>query len=194
MYCLERSEKMDKSEIYRILNDAYFPETCDEKEVLEYLPTVLHNCQVFVDVGASLGQYTFFANKYLRGGEIFAIEADPIRFEELKRNCEKWESSSGNALTAIHAAVSDNDGQTTFYTTRSNVSGGLFKHDIAHQAVEWSECIVDCITLDTLFKDSSPDFVKIDVEGSEFQVLSGARRILSEGKARFLVEMHPIFR
>jgi len=83
---------MDKDRIYEILKKAYFSEEKDEKEIIENLPVVLRGVKIFVDVGASLGQYTFFANKYIREGQIFAIEPDPIRFEELKNNCHKSES------------------------------------------------------------------------------------------------------
>jgi hypothetical protein len=31
-----------------------------EKEVINSLPYLLRNAEVFVDVGASIGQYTFF--------------------------------------------------------------------------------------------------------------------------------------
>jgi FkbM family methyltransferase len=181
---------MDKNEIYRNLNKAYFSEERHEKEVLDHLPVLLEGVRVFADVGASLGQYTFFANKHLQGGRIFAIEADPIRFEELRNNCQKWEFSSTNKLTALHAAVCDKDGKTAFYVTNSSVSGGLFTHDIRHQAVDWQEIVINCFKLDTIFRDCSPDLVKIDVEGSELRVLRGAIRILRKGKTKFLVELH----
>ena len=182
---------MDKQEIYRILNEAYFSEECHEKDVLDHLPALLGGVKVFVDVGASLGQYTFFANKHIQGGQIFAIGADPVRFEELKENCRKWESesASNNKLTALHAAASDLDGKTMFFVTNSNVSGGLFKHNAA-QAVDWHEIIESCYRLDTLFGDRGPDLVKIDVEGGEPRVLRGATAILREGKAGFLIETH----
>jgi FkbM family methyltransferase len=181
---------MDKNELYRILNKAYFSDARHEREVLDHLPVLLEGVKVFVDIGASLGQYTFFASQHLQGAQIIAIEADPIRFEELRNNCQKWGVSSTNKLTTLHAAVCDNDGEITFYTTSSNVSGGLFAHDVRPQAVDWEGIVVDSFKLDTLFRDRSPDLVKLDVEGSELRVLRGATRILTEGKTKFLIELH----
>ena len=43
----------------------------------------------------------------MTNGKIYAIEADPIRFKELERNCKKWERMSSNKIIPIHAAVSD---------------------------------------------------------------------------------------
>jgi glycosyltransferase involved in cell wall biosynthesis len=61
-------DTVNKNKIYETLNKCCFSENCHEKEVLEDLPKILDGVKVFVDVGASLGQYTYFANKYMQGG------------------------------------------------------------------------------------------------------------------------------
>lgn len=180
---------MEKNEVYKILNEAYFSEEKHEKEIIDDLPSLLEGVKIFVDIGASLGQYAFFVNKYIQQGQIFSIEPDPIRFEELERNCRKWESLNNNKVIALKAAVSDEDGVVTFFTTNSNTSGGLFSHNVAAN-VTWSEITVDSLRLDTLFKNQSPDFIKMDVEGAELRALKGATNILRKGKARFLIELH----
>lgn len=190
---------MEKSQIYEILNEDYFSEEKHEKEVIDNLHVLLSDVDIFVDVGASLGQYVFFANEKMReGGRIIAIEADPIRFEELERNCRKWESLSNNKLTAINGAICDRDGKIKFYTTKTNISGGLFKHEISQSVldncrfdiVNWNEIIVNSFKLDTLLCDCIPDLIKVDVEGVELRLLKGTTRILSIGKTKFLIEIH----
>ena len=98
---------MEKEQIFQGLNKAYFSEEMHEKSIIEHLPELLKSAKLFIDIGASLGQYTYFANKVMLGGEIIAIEADPIRFEQLKHNCQKWEFESGgrNRLTPVQAAA-----------------------------------------------------------------------------------------
>src|SRR5215831_10961753 len=53
---------------------------------------------------------------------------------------------------------------------------------------------VAAISLDDFFfsdgRGEPPNLIKIDVEGGEFQVLSGARRLLSEFRPRILCEIH----
>jgi FkbM family methyltransferase len=181
---------MDKEEIYRVLNKAYFSENCDEKEELQRLAPIVARAKCFVDIAASLGQYTNFANRHMTGGEIYAIEADPIRFEELERNCGKWAKESDNRLYPIHAAVSDIDGVTGFFTTNSNVSGGLFIHPVKSENVQWQEVEVRSITLDRYFGNKFPDFVKIDIEGGELRALHGAKWLLTECKPLFFIEVH----
>lgn len=190
---------MQKEKVYEILNESYFSEDRHEKDVIDRLSVLLAGARVFVDVGASLGQYTFFANKVMKKGRIIAVEPDPIRFEELARNCDKWRSLSDNELIAVNAAASDKeDGKIRFYTTQTNVSGGLFVHEVKPallkaseiEALRWEEILVESCTLDTLLAGRIPDIVKIDVEGAELRVLRGAKNLLRAGKTKFLVELH----
>jgi FkbM family methyltransferase len=187
---------LEKEQIYKILNEAYFSENMDEKYVLKHLPDLLKAVRIFIDIGASLGQYTFYVNQMMHHSKIYAIEADPIRFEKLKSNCTQWQKNSTNQIECIKGAISDSDGKLTFFSTESNVSGGLFKHEIAEKNLpgdkktEWTEIEVDSFTLDNKFKDQLPDLIKLDVEGSELRVLKGCKKILQEGNCVFLVELH----
>jgi FkbM family methyltransferase len=181
---------MERQQIYEILNQAYFSADPHEREILDHLTPLFQETTFFVDVGASLGQYTYFASQQMKAGRIYAIEADPVRFDRLRENCQMWAAASGNQITAISAAACDQDSDLTFFTTQSNASGGLFPHAVAGEPVAWHEIVVAGRKLDTLLKGGSPDFVKIDVEGVELRVLRGAAQILKAGKARFLVELH----
>lgn len=181
---------MKKEEIYASLNRAYFSENSDEQGILDRLAPMVKECKCFLDIGASLGQYTRYANELMTNGTIFTIEADPVRFEELERNCAKWSEGSSNRLVPVHAAVCDNPGDITFFTTNSNVSGGLFPHPVKSDGVEWEEITVPGITLDDYFKETVPDFIKMDVEGGELRALKGARRILDEKATTLFVEVH----
>lgn len=181
---------MRKEETYATLNEAYFSEECHEKEILERLPRLLAGCRYFVDVGASLGLYTRAAARCMRRGRIVAIEADPVRHEELARNAVLWAAETGIPIEALFAAVGSTPGEVTFYTTNSNVSGGLFPHTV-RTPVDWQEIRGPCTTLDDRFADDPPDFVKVDIEGGEYRMLLGATRLLDQHRTAFLIEIHP---
>ena len=181
---------MERQALIDTLNRAYFSEERHERALLDRLPRLLAGVRVFVDVGASLGQYTYFASRVLRDARIVAVEADPVRFEELARNAATWARETGNAIHAVHAAVTDVSGPVRFLSTGSDVSGGLFAHPVSGDAPAWTEIEVPGVRLDDLLADASPDFVKVDVEGAELRVLGGARRILAEARARWLLEVH----
>jgi FkbM family methyltransferase len=53
---------------------------------------------------------------------------------------------------------------------------------------------VDMVTLDEdLIDVEDIAFIKIDCEGYEYQVLSGAKRIMEEDRPFLLVELHPVY-
>lgn len=180
---------MEPTEIYAVLDEAYFSDHPHEEAVILHLGRLLSGASVFADVGASLGQYTRAASRLLRGATLVAVEADPIRFDRLRSNCATWGQETGNDIRAVHAAATDEQGQVTFYTTGSNVSGSL--DEVAIPAGARREPItVQAVTLDSLFPDRAPDVVKIDVEGAELAVLRGASRLLAGGIRHVLVEVH----
>ena len=186
---------METEALYQVLEQQYFGTNMQERLEIDHLPQILHNVSLFVDVGASLGQYTFFANKSLKGARIVAIEADVFRYQHLSEAAANWEKLSSNQIQVIHAAATDKPGKVEFYSAPENASGGLF---VSHRgnsgfsgSSQWTKTEVDCVSLDSVFKDCKPDFVKMDVEGAEYRVLLGAREILKEGNCRFFVEVHP---
>jgi FkbM family methyltransferase len=180
---------MDKTDIYATLNDAYFSSDPDENAILASLPLLLKSASVVVDVGASLGQYTKAMAHAFSGGEIWAIEADPIRVEELRRNCARWSAETKNTIVVKHLALADRSGDVPYFVTNSDVSGGLTKHETP-RAVDWEEITIPSASLDDLFPIRPPDLVKIDVEGAELTVLEGATRILAAPSTTFLIEIH----
>ncbi len=181
---------MDKQRVYELLNGAYFSDNCHEKEVVENLGELLNDGDTFADVGASLGQFTFFANRQMRGGRIVAFEPDPIRYEELSRNCALWAGDSRNMIIAHPFAVCDHDGPESFFTTHACLSGGLFARE-TDDGTEFHKIDAEGATLDRLFPDDHPALIKVDVEGAELRVLRGAEKILERGESQLLLELHP---
>lgn len=179
------------------LRRVYFSAGADEQEVLRALVPQLRRARFFVDVGASLGQFTEFASRTMPAGRILSVEADPLRAAELEKECRTWQPQSKPRLEVVHAAATDHDGVVRLSVTDSTVSGGLFRHPLEHvsstaaAAVRWREVDVPARCLDTLCHGDMPDLVKIDVEGAELRVLKGAVAILERGVTRFLVEIHP---
>jgi FkbM family methyltransferase len=187
---------LDREDTYKCLEQRYFSPQMDEAAELAAFPEQIKSVNVFFDVGAAIGQYTKAANERMRGGHIFAFEADPVRFERLKENCARWEKSSTNKITAIHAAVCDKDQPISFLTPEDSLrSGGLFIPGPPEQTKknDWLKLSVQGISLDTFCETNklTPDLVKIDIEGAEYRALIGAKKILRTQHCRFLVEVHP---
>jgi len=187
---------MNKKEVFSKLENAYFSKDMHEKYIIRRLPSLLGDGKFFVDISASLGQYTHHINKIMTQGKIIAVEADPFRFERLSENCRKWSDESSNSIDCISAAVSDEEGRIAFYVTDSQISGALYRHSLHYiskelsKTVNWREIEVDAIKLDSILQDRTPDLIKIDVEVTELRVLRGARKLIKRGTTLFLIEVH----
>ena len=109
----------------------HFSKDALDKAEFERFPALLEGVQRFIDVGASHGVFTYHANRILKNAQIIAIEADPERLAILKSNAEKWSAESSNKILCINAAASDErdreaSPETTFFTTGTQISGGMF--------------------------------------------------------------------
>jgi len=178
---------MDRDQVFAYLYRTYFGEGTKEKEEIAQLPQMLEGCRLFIDAGASLGQYTFHANRILSGARIIAIEADPERYAELAKNCAQWQAEGRNTITTINAAVGDGTERVRFFVTHSQISGGFFPVTERSDAYEPIE--VPQVRLDDFHEPGVRTFVKIDVEGGESRVMRGATAHIASGETSFLTEI-----
>jgi FkbM family methyltransferase len=134
---------------------------------------------VVVDVGAHIGRYTLAAAT--TASRVVAIEPDPANFTALTRNVEL--NRFRNVLL-MNCAVSDRAGPRTLHLARGPNRG------MSSLELGWREAgnsspqesvEVSCDTLDRVLAPADLkriDWLKVDVEGHEVQVLSGASSTL----------------
>jgi FkbM family methyltransferase len=130
---------------------------------------------LFIDVGASIGFITVRAAR--RARHVIAVEPHPIRFAHLQRNIEL----NGLAnVTCFNCALGAEEGMATLY----DVDPSLGPHplDASTRPGRGHRYEVPMHRLDDLVTDDA-QFVKIDVEGDEPNVLAGARRLLESHPA-----------
>ena len=170
----------------------YFGKNAFDLAEFERFEKTLEGVRQFIDVGASHGVFTYHANRVLDNAIIYSIEADPERFNILKKNAEKWSAESTNTIHCINAAASDEedrqtDGEIEFFTTGTQISGGLFS--VSERSDDYKPIKIPLICLNDLHKDGLKTFIKIDVEGAELRVMKGASKFIESGKVRFFTEV-----
>jgi len=152
-----------------------------------------------VDVGAHMGRYTITSSKSVgASGLVIAFEAHPYNFRILQHNLKLNKLKNVIALNwAVYSKKSrlklylpDEDlGYTMHHSLMTNYLSTKYNKDIERRYVE-----VESDTLDNLLKSraiTKVDWMKIDVEGAEYEVLKGAKEILSANKPMsILVEVH----
>ena len=137
---------------------------------------------VVVDVGAHWGLYSLTAGA--RGAKATALEPSAYNASLIRRNVRL---SGLETIDVRQVAVGDTIGETVFheYPGRSfgrSMMGGAVAQEFTRPTRVASE------TLDSFGADAT--LVKIDVEGSEAAVLSGANRLLAGARPTILLEVH----
>ena len=155
----------------------------------ELLKSHLRLGDCFFDVGAHTGFFILVASRFVgSSGNIIAFEPDPENAATLRKNLSK------NGLTQvvlIEAAAWSSTGQTIF-EREVGISNRTRGH-IPHESNSDSVINVPAICIDDVVFERGyprPNFIKLDVEGAEWQALHGACRVLSEVKPKLLCEVH----
>jgi FkbM family methyltransferase len=168
---------------YSIAVDGYY-----DLPIVRVIQQLLKPGMTFVDVGAHVGQYSLLASGLVgREGTVHSFEPEPETFALLQHNvlinglhnvqpirCALGESFKD---VELYVARPDNIGQTSLRQP-NNFSGVQIK--------------VQCRTLDDYAEEHGMDrinLIKIDVEGAEFDMLLGARGVLSRNpKPHIIIE------
>jgi FkbM family methyltransferase len=133
------------------------------------------------DVGANIGLFAFVSAHLAGGsGKVFAFEPDVWLVQLLRRSASIQPSSSA-AVQIIPAAIAKTSDLRTFnIALRSRATNSLAGYGHHTGGIAEQQTVVT-VSLDWLAERLPlPDVVKIDVEGAELSVLSGAVGLLKE--------------
>jgi FkbM family methyltransferase len=146
----------------------------------------LRSGATFVDVGAHAGYFALLAAWCVGpSGHVYAFEPDPVNCDILRRNVEL---NGFHNVVVEQLAVAGASGRRSLYRSPKNTGDHRLAPEAGREAVE-----VEAVALDAYWRSRGPvDFVKIDTQGAEAEVVSGARRLLaSSPQARVLLEFWP---
>jgi FkbM family methyltransferase len=149
--------------------------------------------QTIFDVGGFEGIHTiFFADRAGADGQVVTFEPDPVNYQKILKNVQI------NGLTnvvVLNLGVGDHPGHLEFAYPRDRGRGSANQETLEHYG---SDPHIQRVTLPVTSIDSelqlharpAPDFVKIDVEGLELQVLDGMADTVSRFKPKIFLEIH----
>jgi len=116
-----------------------------------------------MDIGANIGLTTNYFSKF---GKVYSVEPAQASFDCLSKLIE----TNGINAVPIKYAISTKNGEATFYHNEKNSTANSLSKNIADTNVTE---IVQTRTLGDLFKEykiDHVDFMKMDVEGAEFDI------------------------
>ena len=143
-----------------------------------------------VDIGSNIGYYVLLAAKRVDSeGKILAIEPNPLTFKCLEKNV------SLNRLRNVELrqiAVWDKETSVWFEASDAlNLSRVINSNVISKNPGRKLIC-VQAARLDSLLENyERVDWLRFDVEGSEFEIIKGATRTLKRFKPNIFMEFHP---
>jgi len=153
-----------------------------EPEETKFLERTLRPGMVFVDVGANIGYYTVIASGLVGStGRVYAFEPDPENFGLLKRNVTANQCQN---VFINQKAVAASTRRLFLYRSGTNF-GDHRTYDpqilpVRERGAARSTVAVEAISLDEYFaaQPTNIDFIKIDIQGSEYDAFVGMRKTL----------------
>ncbi|MDR6161089.1 MULTISPECIES: FkbM family methyltransferase [Pseudomonas fluorescens group] len=133
---------------------------------------------VYVDIGANIGLHSIAAGRAMEGqGKIFAFEPFTPTRELLEKNL--WLNGLSAMSEVSQFALSDHAGGEKLHLGATSGHHSLYELDnpsfVATTTVD-----ITTITLDDALPKGQPvNLLKIDAEGAEIDIISGARNLLA---------------
>ena len=152
-----------------------------------FLNRFLKKGMTVIDVGAHHGFYTLLASKKVDSdGQVISFEPSPREREKLKHHLILNNCSN---VRVEDCALGKYNGETKFYIVNGRDSGcsSLQRPEINAQI---RTIHVPIKTLDKYLQDwniKKVDFIKIDAEGAELEVLEGAKNTLKRQPRPFIL-------
>jgi len=156
-------------------------------EHLKIIKNKLSPNSCFVDVGANIGQYSLFASQCIPSGTVISFEPVKEIFEQFKESVIK---NNIKNIILYNKGCGDINTHTSIYKKAGDAGGSsIINQNFGEK--ESTEAI-EVVTLDdVLINKKNIDFIKIDVEGFEYETLLGAQNIIEKFKPILLIEYSP---
>lgn len=167
---------LDKEDsLHLTLNEEFSP------EITDVLKKNVKKGDTVVDIGAHIGYFTIILSDLVgNDGKVIAFEPNPITFSILKKNIE---TNSLSNVILENLAISDIESEQ--YIKESNESAGSSIDKNYTDGIK-----INTITLDKYFENKEINFIKMDVQGSEFNILNGGIKTFKK-KPKCIIEIHP---
>lgn len=156
-----------------------------EEDTTSLLIALCNETTNAIDVGANIGLTSIALSQVCTKGKVIAIEPVPQTFGFLESNIEAANASN---VSLVNIALGAASGSVDMFVNDNNLAASFVTHTNVGE-----QCAIRLATLDQVVCERSlpsVDFIKIDVEGFELEVLRGASDTLSRFRPIVLLEMN----
>ena len=171
---------------FRYYKDGY------ESENFEYYRQTIKKDDHVIDIGGHIGLQAVVFSKLASNGKVYVFEPAPNTYAIITKTIKI--NDLHDRITVFKEAVSDKRGVTSFFindTPLADNANSLVQHRLDKKLVEVK---VPLISIDEFIaenKISKIDFIKVDAEGAELDVLKGAVKCFADFKPKMTLGLHP---
>lgn len=143
--------------------------------LMKHLEQYVKDGDVILDCGSHIGTHAlWYANKVGFNGKVLAFEANPKAFECLNYNCKGLKN-----VVLFNKALGDKPGYVDVVEVTDNYGMSFTKEGTS----------IELINIDSLKLDKC-NFIKIDCEGAEPNILEGAKETIQKFKPILFIEVN----
>lgn len=135
------------------------------------------------DIGANVGLHSYYIARHFQKSFVYAFEPFPANASYIKDMIRINKISN---ITLVEKGIAQSSGQRYFNTSINNHQG--------HISDQPADLQVDVVSLDDFITQHAlqPDFIKVDVEGAEAEVLDGFKNSIVWVCPTMIIEVHNI--
>ncbi len=157
-----------------------------EKADKDLIETHLKDGDVFLDIGANIGHFSFYFKQKFPNLECKLFEPIPWLGECIKKTIEE---NNLKKVEHFDVALSDQAGEAEFFIDTFNDGGhSLLKDKLSGRSKKGRSVKVKVLRLDDL-NLSKVDFIKADVQGAEKLLIKGGVETIKKNKPKMLIEV-----
>lgn len=163
-----------------------------ETEVLDFIDGIDED-QILYDLGACEGRFALYAA--MRRIRCYAFEPEAENFQAMMENISLNGASVQNYITPVNCAVGSFSGRAKLHVGQpwagghhKTVANEAERSDLSFDVVTEQE--INIVSLNEYVRSAKlpkPNYLKIDVDGSELAVLDGAKDILSTPELKEII-------
>lgn len=154
-----------------------------EPEELSIISQYFESGSVFADIGANVGNHSVYTGCFLNPSRIIIIEPNPAAIPYLKLNMQLNNLSAVVDDTKLGIGLSDQFGFAEPFTPYASNLGETIMQ------VGQENGTIPIFSGDIVFNGTHVDFLKIDVEAMEINVLMGLARLIARCRPKIFVEV-----
>lgn len=168
-------------------DDPYFNSITEDFEIIfqKFCATFINKNSVSLDIGANIGVTSIILSHNMNNGVVYAIEPGKKIFSVLENNVK---NNRINNIKTINCAISETTCKLHF------IENSAYGHIKLNNGIVYADDgLTDAFSLDDLVNNLNIerlDFIKIDVEGFEHQVLKGGKETLRRFNPLIYLELN----